>query len=323
MITPELTAYIKEQLAAGVSTENIRTALVAGGWPAVDVDEALKSPTSATMAKTPETVPAGAAKPTKNKTLLLGALIAVALLLLAWGLYALLGHKKTVAPSVTASPSATPTATFQDTGISFSYNGSWKKIGEQALFSGHLDDAATPSSTPETVYFFFSPAHWEEVKAEINAVQSAPPTAEDFGALFTAIAKLGSKADFNLTRVQQTSALESAQSATKTICTGSNYNYSTDNPVNDSRIQSVVINGVTAYLLLPEQACDFKEINVLFNSARTIATPTPTPLPGVTIEGGASPSSQFDSFSFGFNGVADLQHLTSDQQLILNSIKFL
>ena len=42
MVTKEIVDYVADQLKQGVSKDEIKNALVASGWQAADIDEAVK-----------------------------------------------------------------------------------------------------------------------------------------------------------------------------------------------------------------------------------------------------------------------------------------
>jgi hypothetical protein len=332
MVTPELFQYVKEQLASGFSPNDIRTALTSSGWAVPDIEQVLGGtgvPASPVQAPIPSFEPAATSK-SRGVLIAVSALLLV--LLIGGGAYAAFVYTNR-APSVAGTsplpPSSSPaastitTATFQDTGIQFSYDSTWKKIGGSALVNGKLDDSAlAPSATPETQYLFFTPANWTAIKKEMADFQASPPSGNDaFGAAFGLIAKIGYQSDFSLTRMPNTGAQAAARQTTQTTCAGSNIDFSTTNPVVESRVQSTAVGTIKAYVILPESGCDYKTTQVFLDANRTASTPTPAPLPGITITGGSNSSSANDSFILSFGNAADLQHLSQAQQAILNSVK--
>jgi|GEM_PF-1467391 len=109
MITPELQNYVQSQLSAGVTPDAIRSALLAQGWNATDVDNALPSitpPVTVEPAPT-ETVGTPTAKPSSKLGLLLSILVLV-LILGGGGLYFYTRNKN---PATTPSPSLSTTST--------------------------------------------------------------------------------------------------------------------------------------------------------------------------------------------------------------------
>lgn len=112
MVTPELTEFVKNQLAAGVTADSIRATLAAQGWTAEDI--ALALPAQETPVVFPA-VPGGG-----SRTIVPVILGVLAVLLVAGGTVLYMKAKETpqvavtthtATPLATAESSATPTAT--------------------------------------------------------------------------------------------------------------------------------------------------------------------------------------------------------------------
>ncbi len=318
MVTPELSKYVADQLRAGYSPDAIRSALVSGGWSPADAAQA--------VAPAPPPPAATNSPPPSKKQPLLMFLITI---FIGLGIIAAVYVLRKPAPARFLPPSAytssspapssppSPTSLFKDLGLSFSYDSSWKKVGMNGLLTGQPAASPSAGSLPESQYLFFAPDHYRQVVAELQTLNSSASATPGFDSASSLLGQISAQTDLSLTLVSRQTALSSAQQATKSRCQGANLSFSTSNPVDNSRIRTATVAGEAAYYLLPEPGCSSQTLTLFFDNPLTSSTPTS--LPGITIIGG--PPSQNNSYIIAFPA-SDLAHLTSDQQLILQSLEF-
>lgn len=211
------------------------------------------------------------------------------------------------------------TAIFQNKGIQFSYDNSWKIISGDAIATGNFDDLSSDNSD----FLFYSQDNWQtEEKAISNLKQqttddkTATPSSGDIISSFLGFAITArERADFIILPGVMNNALTNAQDATKGNCTDDNLSYDSSNKIDESRIDTISINGIKGYIVLPQPNCSMKNISIFIDSNTKL--PTPSPISGVTnnlFEGETS-------HILTFNNAPDLQHLNQGQQIIFNSIR--
>ena len=228
------------------------------------------------------------------------------------------------APSVTvATPQPSPVATqpintlttFSDFGVTFSYPSAWQRIRmstlTESLLNGNVN-FATPSAskTPEVVYLFFTPDEYsqllslsqsyrQDLAASKNQASASATTSAlgNFVGLTTKAARLS---ELTITHLDGANALTSAQDLSKGQCSGTNISYSTSSPVDNSRIQSATVSGQLAYYLPPQSGCSYQNTTVIIDCGNM-----------------AKPA----SCEFAFNNAPDINHLSPDQEALLQSIK--
>lgn len=345
--------YVKSQLAVGHSSTEIRDALINAGWNLFDIDQVIpapfKSPTippqeEATIASSPEmtkpfpvnlisqtvqnpeqpTTSTPMEKPKKSHILpIILAFLGIGIIA-GSGLYLYQKMYLKPAPSVTvATPQPSPVATqpintlttFSDFGVTFSYPSAWQRIRmstlTESLLNGNVN-FATPSAskTPEVVYLFFTPDEYsqllslsqsyrQDLAASKNQASASATTSAlgNFVGLTTKAARLS---ELTITHLDGANALTSAQDLSKGQCSGTNISYSTSSPVDNSRIQSATVSGQLAYYLPPQSGCSYQNTTVIIDCGNM-----------------AKPA----SCEFAFNNAPDINHLSPDQEALLQSIK--
>lgn len=133
MLTPELEAYIKDNLSAGGSVEEIRSSLLTTGWNPADVDQALQS---ALLSRSESNLkPAelsGGTHPTSTlrKIGFISFLSLVIVAIIGGGAYVVYKHEKTTPTGSTISTPTPPLdlVTYNNSqyGYSFQYPKPWK-----------------------------------------------------------------------------------------------------------------------------------------------------------------------------------------------------
>ena len=214
-MNPILLSYVNENLAAGSTPESIRAALLAAGWPALDVDLVLESVVQ------PEGV-----KLQKPRRRALPVLTFCVIVLVAGLTVAYFAHGKAKqAPTITAT--TTLTTTFQEPGISFAYNTTWQKVGGSELFA--KGEFTTSGNRLEDTYLFYNPTALTKAKGELAAFEASPPAdGTGFSSALGLLIKLNYEADVILNRMQLETALQAAQGESKNTCSGSDMSNSTD-----------------------------------------------------------------------------------------------
>ena len=308
MSTLELATYVREARAVGHTAEDIRSRLLAAGWDPALVEKALSG------------LPAAKPKARRLPAILIIAVALVLLAVAAAAIHAWYLRRNDPAAAQqpgAAAPEASALTKYSDTGISFSYPSGWSKIAESSIVSGTL--SATPAAGyQETTYLFLSASHLAQATSDMDSVSSAGQGAGFLGAINSSVA-VGNRADVTVIRETETTAKDAADNATRSICTGSSSDYSSENPVDESRIQATTVNGQPAYILTPASSCDTKTLNIFLDSTKSLARPTPSLAPGVTLLGGDAPVP--DSFDIMFNGASDVAGLTGEQKAVLDSLK--
>lgn len=274
-----------------------------------------------------------------NSRTVLYILIIVILLLITGGIYAIIlkNKKKPITSSNTFTPTISPkeinqnnlvptivtqtgtTAIFQNKGIQFSYDNSWKIISGDAIATGNFDDLSSDNSD----FLFYSQDNWQteekainNLKQQITDNKTTTPSSGDIISLFLGFAITArERANFIILPGVMNSAQINAQDATKGNCTGDNLSYDSSNKIDESRINTITINGIKGYVVLSQPSCSVKNITIFIDSNTNL--PTPSPIPGVT-------NNLFESqtsYVLTFNKATDLQHLSQAQQIIFNSIR--
>ncbi len=222
-------------------------------------------------------------------------------------------------PSPISTIQIPKTSTFKLTGIQFSYDNSWKEIGGNELINSFWDPVHP--NIPNSQYLFYSSTNWQQVNKDTADLKTKYSNKNNlnigtgFSIMFD-MSKLVEKADFALTQIPSIDAKTATQQLAQSSCAGSSSSFSTSNPIDNSRIQTVKINSYNAYLVLPQSGCSYKSVQALLESK--INSPTPTSDPGVIV---INPISLKNIFILSFTNTSDLQHLSQSQQIILNSIQ--
>lgn len=299
MTNPELSEYVKQQLASGVIPGSIRASLIAAGWNAALAEQAIKEQISQAAPQPPIPKPASG-QPVKKRGLPI-AVIFILIILGAGGGYAAYLMNKEVPPAPTGEDNikgdnnAAPALEFSDAGLKFNYDATWKAVGmngfAEAISSGDINGYTGPVE-PETEYLFFSPDGWRKTNSMMSEF-----VAGDFFALFNAVY---SQPEVRTSRISQMKAEDAVNEATRTVCSGTSVGYSTDNPIDKSRVRTVSVLGKNnqGYLLLPNAGCEsgLADSVVLYVDAGT------------------------DAVAIIFNGASSLDELTPAQQAVFNSL---
>lgn len=241
------------------------------------------------------------------------ALVAIIAAVTFWQLKPKLQTQSQQTQNQQALQSSKSTSDFQVIGIRFSYNSQWKVIGSKALFSGNLQ-SPFEQDAQEIQYFFFDSANWQAVQQEINKQRTSSNSKGVFIATLELAAKINSLANFSLTCEWKATAQSAALQGTQTVCNGQSINFSTSNPVNPSRVQTVTLGQYKAYLLPAQKGCNYQTTQIYLDANRSAMSSTVLELPPLE-------SSPNDSFIFSFNNTSDLEHLSQSQKIVLNSIQ--
>ena len=268
----------------------------------------------------PETVP-----PVHSKTpLFIGLALVVLVIIVIAGAFAYT-HRST-GPSSSTSTDTTTTGgnqIFSDTGISFTYPANWQYIGANALAT------STTDSTTENHNLFYTSSDLATAKLEIAGALKTVSSTTQASQISLLFEKVDNQAQLDVNRLVQTSAQQAALDATQDICKGTNL-YSSTQTAQSSEVVAVTSGSLSGWEVLPQAGCTYQVTQLFLDSKSTISVATPTPVPTTTptpnassapISVVATPSATTDAFDISFIGAANLQHLTSDQQLVLGSLK--
>jgi hypothetical protein len=219
----------------------------------------------------------------------IGAIIVIGLLgALA---YLFINQQDTLSNTTTEQPTTTPApktavASFEGDAYTLDYPKNW----EQNTLGGMLE-----IDTPEakSAVLFFTKDKLATSKAEITKAKADQDGLGAFGLMFT----LPYSAEVTLTSYEGITAKQTAESATQTICHGESVSSSTSNTIDQSRIISTTLAGKSAYAVGSESDCDLKNYSVYLDT-------------------GAG-----KMISATFTGAHTESDLTSDQKIVINSLK--
>lgn len=215
---------------------------------------------------------------------------------------------------VTITPTTAKTKTFTGDGFKFEYSADWqvKKMSEL------LESGSSDSTDP---VLFMTAAEFTQNNQAIAEVKNNPKA--DFGSALTLLYSLKSEISIIYTpnaasqptcsagvsmldengqnmcapgyKSTNDAAKTAAETSTQNICKGSDYSFSTANPIAQDRITSVTVAGKSSYGVVNNTECLIKSYSVFVNTANG-----------------------YISFTF---SAKNMDSLSSDQKTVLNSLK--
>jgi hypothetical protein len=207
-------------------------------------------------------------------------------------------------PSQNSVDTTKQVAVHTDGDLTFSYDASWKKISSHALLKLQFENEE-PAKAVDITYFF-SPYNWKMAREQLTYLKQDVGVDPVSGNLPLAamVDVLIPIMDADVHRRANISARDFALESTKGICKGRILaSYDKSSAPDPTKIKEIVVAGKKAYMELPQSTCDYKFTSIFFDATKKNA------------EG------KMDSYQIIFNNAKNLEDLSPEQQIILNSIK--